>query len=244
MSLAVDGNGTFDRATALRYVEALSAYPLAWLEEPVHPLDFELHREVAGRSGLPLATGENLFSVDDARNLLRYGGLRSDRDVLQFDISLSYGLVEYLRILDELAEQGWHRQRCAPHAGHLFAMNAVGGLGLGLAETAMDTTTLFGELTAGIAISDGRASLPDTPGTGFEAAAGVPANLRRTVELRRSERHPWTNAPLNHSAATTSGAWFGPTMCTGAPTPTPRCSRSSRSASSAACGSTSPTKAS
>jgi L-alanine-DL-glutamate epimerase-like enolase superfamily enzyme len=170
MSLAVDGNGTFDRATALRYVEALSAYPLAWLEEPVHPLDFELHREVAGRSGLPLATGENLFSADDARNLLRYGGLRNDRDVLQFDISLSYGVVEYLRILDELAGQGWGRQRCAPHAGHLFAMHAVGGLGLGLAETAMDTTTLFGEITAGIAISDGRASLPDTPGVGFEAA--------------------------------------------------------------------------
>jgi L-alanine-DL-glutamate epimerase-like enolase superfamily enzyme len=170
MSLAVDGNGTFDRTTALRYVEALSAYPLAWLEEPVHPLDFELHREVAGRSKLPLATGENLFSADDARNLLRYGGLRNDRDVLQFDISLSYGVVEYLRMLDELARQGWGRQRCAPHAGHLFAMHAVGGLGLGLAETAMDATSLFGELTAGISISDGRASLPDVPGTGFEAA--------------------------------------------------------------------------
>jgi D(-)-tartrate dehydratase len=171
MSLAVDGNGTFDRATALRYVEALSAFPLAWLEEPVHPLDFELHREVAALSGpLPLATGENLFSADDARNLLRYGGLRSDRDVLQFDISLSYGVVEYLRILDDLAEHGWCRQRCAPHAGHLFAMHAVAGLGLGLAETAMDTATLFGKLTAGIAISDGRARLPDAPGAGFEAA--------------------------------------------------------------------------
>ena len=170
MSLAVDGNGTFDRETALRYVEALATYPLAWLEEPVHPLDFELHREMADRSSLPLATGENLFSADDARNLLRYGGLRNDRDVLQFDISLSYGLVEYLRILDRLAEHGWRRERCAPHAGHLFAMNAVAGLGLGLAETAMDTATLFGGLTAGIAIDDGAARLPDAPGAGFEAA--------------------------------------------------------------------------
>jgi L-alanine-DL-glutamate epimerase-like enolase superfamily enzyme len=170
MTLAVDGNGTFDREAALRYVEALATYPLAWLEEPVHPLDFELHREMADRSSLPLATGENLFSADDARNLLRYGGLRNDRDVLQFDISLSYGLVEYLRILDRLAEHGWRRERCAPHAGHLFAMNAVAGLGLGLAETAMDTATLFGGLTAGIAIDDGAAKLPDAPGAGFEAA--------------------------------------------------------------------------
>jgi hypothetical protein len=49
-------------------------------------------------------------------------------------------------------------------------MHAVAGLGLGLAETAMDTATLFGKLTAGIAISDGRARLPDAPGAGFEAA--------------------------------------------------------------------------
>jgi L-alanine-DL-glutamate epimerase-like enolase superfamily enzyme len=168
--LAVDGNGTFDRATALRYADALASYPLAWLEEPVHPLDFELHRELAAQSSLPLATGENLFSVDDARNLLRYGGLRRDRDLLQFDISLSYGIVEYLRILAELADHGWQRTRCAPHAGHLLAMSAVAGLGLGLAETAIDTSSLFGQVTAGLAVSDGKARLHDAPGTGFEAA--------------------------------------------------------------------------
>jgi L-alanine-DL-glutamate epimerase-like enolase superfamily enzyme len=119
---------------------------------------------------LPLATGENLFSRDDARNLLRHGGLRRDRDLLQFDISLSYGIVEYLGILDELAEHGWKRDRCAPHAGHLLAMNAVGGLGLGLAEVAMDTTTLFGQITAGVPVRNGVAMLSDAPGAGFESA--------------------------------------------------------------------------
>jgi len=170
MTLAVDGNGTFDRATALRYVEALSAYPLAWIEEPAPPLDFVLTRELAAVSRAPLATGENLFSADDAQNLARYGGLRSDRDLLQFDISLSYGIVEYLRILDRIAAHGWRRERCAPHAGHLLAINAVAGLGLGLAESAMDQATLFGKLTAGIAVRDGEAALPDAPGVGFEAS--------------------------------------------------------------------------
>jgi L-alanine-DL-glutamate epimerase-like enolase superfamily enzyme len=170
MTLAVDGNGTFDRATALRYVDALAAYPLAWIEEPVHPLDFALHSAVATRTRVPLATGENLFSADDAQNLMRYGGLRNDRDILQFDISLSYGIVEYLRILERLAEHGWRRARCVPHAGHLLAINAVGGLGLGLAEMAMDQSSLFGKLTAGIAVHDGEAALPDAPGAGFEAA--------------------------------------------------------------------------
>jgi L-alanine-DL-glutamate epimerase-like enolase superfamily enzyme len=168
MSLAVDCTGAFDRDTALRYLEALAPYPLAWIEEPVNPLDFELHREIAGRTPIPLATGENLFSRDDARNLIRYAGLRRDRDLLQFDVSLSYGIVEYLRILGDLDESGWRRERCAPHAGHLFAMHAVAGLGLGLAELAMDTAGPFGKLTADVAVSEGRATLPDDPGTGFE----------------------------------------------------------------------------
>jgi L-alanine-DL-glutamate epimerase-like enolase superfamily enzyme len=171
MSLAVDGNGTFDRDKTLQYLDALKSYSLAWIEEPVHPLDFELHRDITARSPIALATGENLFSCDDARNLLRYAGLRKERDVLQFDISLSYGIVEYLRILDRLDEHGWRRERCAPHAGHLLAMSAVAGLGLGLAEVAMDTSTLFGKLTVGVPVEDGVATLPGAPGTGFEQLA-------------------------------------------------------------------------
>jgi D(-)-tartrate dehydratase len=170
MSLAVDGNGTFDLDKTIEYLEGLARYPLAWVEEPVHPLDFDLHHDVAAISSLPLATGENLFSRDDARNLLRHGGLRRDRDLLQFDISLSYGIVEYLGILDEMRERGWQRDRCAPHAGHLLAMNAVAGLGLGLAEVAMDSATLFGKITAGIPVRDGVATLSDAPGAGFESA--------------------------------------------------------------------------
>ena len=176
MSLAVDGNGTFDRERTIQYLQSLAHYPLAWIEEPVHPLDFDLHRDIAALSPLPLATGENLFSCDDARNLLRYAGLRKERDILQFDISLSYGIVEYLRILDEIADHGWQRDRCAPHAGHLLAMNSVAGLGLGLAEVAMDTSTLFGRLTADVPVRDGASVLPDAPGVGFERA-GVFAQL-------------------------------------------------------------------
>jgi L-alanine-DL-glutamate epimerase-like enolase superfamily enzyme len=168
MGLAVDGNGTFGLDKTIQYIDALKPYPLAWLEEPVHPLDFELHRDVAAQSPMALATGENLFSRDDARNLIRYAGLQKDRDILQFDISLSYGIVEYLRILDDLSEHGWGRERCAPHAGHLLAMNVVAGLGLGLAEVAMDSSTLFGKLTAGIPVDDGLATLPEAPGVGFE----------------------------------------------------------------------------
>jgi L-alanine-DL-glutamate epimerase-like enolase superfamily enzyme len=170
MTLAVDGNGTFSLETAMEYAEKLSDYPIAWLEEPVHPLDYDLHRELAERCTIPLATGENIFSADDARNLLRYGGLRSDRDIVQFDVSLSYGIVEYRRILQMMAAHGWSRAHCAPHAGHLLAFNVVAGLGLGLGETAMDESGLFGQITAALPVANGRATLPDAPGAGLDTS--------------------------------------------------------------------------
>jgi L-alanine-DL-glutamate epimerase-like enolase superfamily enzyme len=170
MTLAVDGNGTFSRETAFAYADALSGHRLAWIEEPVHPLDYDLHRELASRFPVPIASGENLFSADDARNLLRHGGLRPDRDILQFDISLSYGIVEYRRILDLMTSHGWNRTQCAPHAGHLLAFNVVAGLGLGCAETAIDEIGLFGKLTSAVPVADGRATLSQHPGTGLETS--------------------------------------------------------------------------
>ena len=105
-NVAVDANGRMDPETAIAYGEALRPYGLLWFEEPGDPLDFEMLAELAKLYDGPLATGENLFSRHDARNLLRYGGLRPDRDILQVDPVQSYGLVEYLRILEMLDAAG------------------------------------------------------------------------------------------------------------------------------------------
>lgn len=50
----------------------------------------------------PVATGENLFFTADVRNLVRCGGLRPRRDIVQMDPGLSYGLTEYIGMLDVL----------------------------------------------------------------------------------------------------------------------------------------------
>ena len=122
-NLCVDVNGRYDLDEALACGDAIAPYNLRWYEEPLDPLDYLLHAALATRYRPPLATGENLFSMQDARNLIRHGGLRSDRDWLQFDPALSYGLVEYLRTLDMLSAHGWSRRRCVPHGGHQFALN-------------------------------------------------------------------------------------------------------------------------
>ena len=99
-------------------------------KKPGDPLDYLLNAALASATRLPLATGENLFSAIDATNLIRYGGLRPERDFLQFDPALSYGLVEYLRTLDMLRAYGWSQRRCIPHGGHQFALHIAAGLGL------------------------------------------------------------------------------------------------------------------
>ena len=109
--VAVDANGRFDLDTAVAYAKALEPYGLFWYEEAGDPLDFDLQAALAPHYKHPMATGENLFSMQDARNLVRYGGMRADRDWLQFDCALSYGLVEYMRTLRMLKENGWSSRR-------------------------------------------------------------------------------------------------------------------------------------
>jgi L-alanine-DL-glutamate epimerase-like enolase superfamily enzyme len=176
-SLAVDANGRLDPETALRYAEALAPYGLRWYEEPGDPLDYELQAELARHYDGPLATGENLFSMQDARNLIRYGGMRVDRDILQFDCALSYGLVEYMRTLKMLEEQGWSPRSCIPHGGHQMSLNIAAGLGLGGNESYPDVFQPFNGFADDIPVEDGYVRMPDAPGIGFEAKS----NLRRLL---------------------------------------------------------------
>jgi L-alanine-DL-glutamate epimerase-like enolase superfamily enzyme len=180
--LAVDANGRFDLETAIAYAKMLRDYPLFWYEEAGDPLDYELQAQLARRYAGPLATGENLFSHQDARNLVRYGGMRPDRDWLQFDCALSYGLVEYLRTLDAIAEHGWSSRRVVPHGGHQMSLELAAGLHLGGNESYPDVFQPFGGFADGIAVEDGYVRLPDVPGIGFEAKGDLYAVMRELAD--------------------------------------------------------------
>lgn len=169
--LAVDANGRFDLDTAVEYARALESYNLRWYEEAGDPLDFYLQSELAKIYPKALATGENLFSHQDVRNLARYAGIRPKKDVLQMDPVLSYGLVEYLRMLDILKENGLSPRQCIPHGGHQFALNIAAGLGLGGNESYPDVFAPFGGFADSTPIRDGFVGLPDAPGVGFEDKA-------------------------------------------------------------------------
>src|SRR5215831_7811727 len=129
--LAVDANSKFGREEALAYANALAPFRLRWFEEPCDPLDFALLAEIADDYDSPLATGENLFSTQDVENLVRFGGLRPDRnDVIQVDPPQAYGIVQYSRTVAMVERHGWPRSALFPHGGNQMSLAIAGGFGL------------------------------------------------------------------------------------------------------------------
>jgi L-alanine-DL-glutamate epimerase-like enolase superfamily enzyme len=180
--LAVDANGRFDLETAIAYARMLRQYPLFWYEEAGDPLDFALQAALAEFYPRAMATGENLFSHQDARNLLRYGGMRPDRDWLQFDCALSYGLCEYLRTLQVMKTAGWSSRRAIPHGGHQMSLNIAAGLGLGGNESYPDLFQPFGGFPDSVRVESGYVVMPELPGIGFEGKSDLIRVMRQLAE--------------------------------------------------------------
>jgi D(-)-tartrate dehydratase len=172
--LAVDANSKFDRADALAYAKGLAPFDLRWFEEPCDPLDYALLAEIAAAYAPPLSTGENLFSTQDVENLVRFGGLRPQRDdVIQIDPPQAYGIVQYARTLDMLARHGWPRSLMFPHGGNQMSLAIAAGFGLGGAESYPGVFGDFGGFADDAHVEDGAISLSDRPGIGFEGQAAL-----------------------------------------------------------------------
>ena len=167
-NLCVDANGRFDIETAIEYGKAMEPYNLKWYEEAGDPLDYELNSELSKSYKNPLATGENLFSMQDSRNLIRYGGMRKETDWLQFDCSLSYGLVEYLKTLKMIEEYNWSPTRVIPHGGHQLSCNIAAGLNLGGNEIYPSLFQPFGGFPDSSTVENSYVTFPKFIGMGYE----------------------------------------------------------------------------
>jgi len=179
--LAVDANAAFNRPRALDYAKALAPFRLRWFEEPTGPLDYALLAEVAASYDSPIGTGENLFSTQDVENLVRFGGLRADRDILQTDVPQSYGIVQFSRTLAALKRLGWERASFFPHGGNQMTLHIVGGFGLGGCEAYPGVFGIFAGFADDARVENGYLKLPDRPGIGFEAQNALYAVMRELV---------------------------------------------------------------
>jgi L-alanine-DL-glutamate epimerase-like enolase superfamily enzyme len=166
--VAVDANGCFDQQQALDMATAIEPFKLRWFEEPGDPLDFDLNRNLIESYSGNVATGENLFSLVDARNLMRFGGMRAGKDIFQMDPGLAYGITEYHSILQTLEEFGHQRKQCYPHGGHLINLHIALGLGLGGCEAYPQVFQPIGGYSAQCSLENGRITPSDAPGFGLE----------------------------------------------------------------------------
>ena len=181
--LAVDANCKFNRAEALAYAQALAPFGLRWYEEPCDPHDLALFAELAGAYAPPLATGENLYSTQDVENLLVFGGWRAGRDILQMDPPQAYGIVQLSQTLAMLERHGWARTSMFPHGGNQMSLSIAAGFGLGGAESYPGVFGDFGGFADDAKIENGRLSLSDRPGIGFEGQSALYCIMRDLAGL-------------------------------------------------------------
>ena len=119
--------------------------------------------------------------MQDGRNLIRYGGMRPDRDWIQLDPALSYGLTEYLRFIAAVEAHGWSRRRLIPHGGHQLALNIAAGLQTGGSESYPGVFQPYGGFADDIPIVDGYVRLPEEPGIGMELKRTMFAEMRKRL---------------------------------------------------------------
>jgi L-fuconate dehydratase len=169
--IAVDANQRWDVADAIRWIEALAPYDLAWVEEPTSPDDVLGHAAIAKAiAPIPVATGEHAANRVMFKQFLQAGAL----SVLQLDATRVAGVNENIAILLLAAKFG---VRVCPHAGgvglceavqHLamFDYLAVSGTHDGRMIEFVDH--LHEHFVTPVDVREGRYFPPTTPGAGTE----------------------------------------------------------------------------
>ena len=169
--LAVDANGAWDVATAVKMARAMEPYDIYWYEEPVWPDDVAGSREVAEKTSIPIAGYETCsYGIVD---FARYISARAVHFV-QPDVAWAGGLTETLKIA-HMAQAA--NLPIAPHI-HGSAVAVAAGLHLlgavrngSMAETVFPAHELMTDLVREPLTPDpatGEIELSERPGLGIE----------------------------------------------------------------------------
>jgi D(-)-tartrate dehydratase len=179
--LAVDANCGLSPELALQYAERMKQFGLRWFEEPVHPIDFDATAAFVEAYGHPVATGENLFTTEDLRNLLRHGGFRAGKDVLNIDVPQSYGIGTCARSIEMAKASGWDASDVIPHGGNQMSLACALGFGMGMCESYPNVFGVFSGYDDAARIEGGYLRAPQRPGVGFEGQNALYALFKELV---------------------------------------------------------------
>ena len=108
--LMVDYNQSLSVPEALRRMEALARFDIAWVEEPVPAEDFVGHARIRERSAIPIQTGENWWFEHDMAHAFAAGAC----DLCMPDLMKIGGITGWLRAM------GQAEAAAIPVSSHLF----------------------------------------------------------------------------------------------------------------------------
>jgi L-alanine-DL-glutamate epimerase-like enolase superfamily enzyme len=170
--IMVDANQCFTLGEALRRAPRYAELGIAWFEEPLPADDIAGHARLAAASEVPIAVGESLYSPSQFAAYVQQGAA----SILQPDVARVGGITPWLKVA-HLAET--FNLAVCPH----FLMELHVSL-TGAAPAAAWVEyipQLDAVASSRMAIVDGHAIVPDTPGLGIEW-------LWPEVERRAAER--------------------------------------------------------
>jgi L-alanine-DL-glutamate epimerase-like enolase superfamily enzyme len=112
VTMAIDGNGKWDLATCQRFCRAAQEHDVFWFEEPLWHDDVKGHAQLARATSIPIALGEQLYSVDAFAEFIAQQAIAW----VQPDVTRMAGLSEVLRVCETAHA---FRLPVAPHAGDM-----------------------------------------------------------------------------------------------------------------------------
>jgi L-alanine-DL-glutamate epimerase-like enolase superfamily enzyme len=165
-AIAVDANGAWTADVAVNAISRLSAFEVAWVEQPTKPADYDAMQTVRRRTGVPIVADEAVKTHEDVVRLVQIHACDGVHLKLE-----KCGSTEEL----------WRAVRVARDARVLVEIGLMDQGRLGSARVAhvaavtdADVFELWGfervaeDISSGFEVSGGLAVLPRGPGVGVE----------------------------------------------------------------------------
>ncbi|WP_329047879.1 mandelate racemase/muconate lactonizing enzyme family protein [Amycolatopsis sp. NBC_01488] len=157
--LMVDANQSMTAAEATRRAAKFGPLDLFWLEEPLPADDVSGHARLAAATAVPVAVGESLYSVAQFRDYLHRGAA----SIVQPDVARVGGITPWLKVA-HLAE-AFNVEVC-PH--FLMELHVSLAAAVPNGRYVEHIPQLRAITRTELAIENGHAVAPETPGLGID----------------------------------------------------------------------------
>ncbi len=169
MILYADSNGFYSVDEAIRVGRLLENYKFEFFEEPVSFDWYEETKQVADVLKIPVAGGEQEYSLHGFRWLIANDGL----EIVQPDLYYFGGMIRSMKVAKMAAAFG---KKCTPHMtggglGFLYMIHFVSALSNALPFhefKGLKTDVVYNCSTSPMKVEDGMIKVPIGPGSGVE----------------------------------------------------------------------------